>query len=64
MDIQMFPERRKDKRFKLKDPAFAILYSSPTITGEIIDISRTGLAVRYYRIAEGSNEFSELDIFK
>ena len=60
----MFPERRKDKRFKLKDPAFAIMYCSPTITGKIIDISRTGLAVRYHRIVEGPNEFSELDIFK
>jgi len=64
MDIQKFPERRKSKRFKLKDPAFAIMYCSPTRTGQIIDISRTGLAIRYNKIVEGPIECTELDIFK
>jgi len=64
MAIQRFLERRKAKRFKLKDPAFAIMYCSPTRTGQIIDISRTGLAIRYNKTVGGSDEFTELDIFK
>ena len=65
MDIQKnFPERRKDKRFKLKDPAFALMYCSPARTGQIIDISRSGLAIRYDKNGKGSNELTELDIFK
>ena len=59
MDIQKnFLERRKDKRFnlKLKDPAFAIMYYSPTRIGQITDISRSGLAVRYVKNEEDSHE--------
>ena len=61
---QRFPERRKDKRFKVKDPVFAILYSSPTRTAQIVDISRGGLALHYVRNEEGSNVIDRLDIFK
>lgn len=65
MDIQEnFTEKRKDKRFKLKDPAFALMYCSPARTGQIIDISRSGLAIRYDKNGKGSNELTELDIFK
>lgn len=59
-----FSERRKEKRFKLKDPAFAIMYYSPTRIGQITDISRSGLAVRYVKNGEGSKELNELDIYK
>ena len=64
MEFQkIFPERRKDKRFKLKDPAYAIMYYSPSRIGQITDISRNGLAVRYVKNGEDSNELTELDIF-
>jgi len=61
---QKFPERREYKRFKLKDPVFAILYSSPTKTAQIVDISRGGLALRYVKSEEGSSIIDKLDIFK
>jgi hypothetical protein len=65
MGIQKnFPERRKDKRFKLKYPVFAVMYYSPTRIGRITDISRSGLAVRYVKNGESSNELNELGIFK
>jgi len=65
MDIQKnFPERRKDKRFKLKSSAFAVMNYSPKRTGKITDISKSGLALRYFKNGEGSNELNELDIFK
>jgi len=61
---QRFPERRKDKRFKLKEPVFAILYSAPTKTAQVVDISRGGLALRYVKSEEGSSVIDKLDIFK
>ena len=65
MDIQKNSfERRKDKRFKLKDPAFAIMHYSPTTIGQITDISRSGLAIRYVKNGKASNKLNELDIFK
>ena len=65
MKIQSnFLERRKDRRFKLKDPAFAIMYYSPTRIGQITDISRSGLTVRYVKNGEDSNELNGLDICK
>ena len=57
-------ERRKDKRFKLKDPVFAILYSSQTKTAQIVDISRGGLAIRYVKNDYDSDMINKLDIFK
>ena len=62
--IQRSIERRKDKRFRLKDPVFAILYSAPTKTAQILDISRGGLALRYAKSEEGFNVIDKLDIFK
>ena len=59
-----FLERRKDKRFKLKDPAFAIMYYSPARIGQITDISRSGLTVRYIKNGDASNDLKELDICK
>lgn len=59
-----FAERRKDKRFKVKDPAFAVMYYSPTKIGQITDISRSGVAVRYIKNGDGSGELDQIDIFK
>ena len=65
MDIQKnFPERRKDKRFKLKDPAFAIMNHCSNKMGKITDISKSGLAIRYLKNGEGSDKLNRLDIFK
>jgi hypothetical protein len=65
MDIQKnFPERRKNKRFKLKASAFAIMYCSLARIGQVIDISRSGLAIRYVNNGVRSSELTELDIFK
>jgi len=59
-----FPERRKDKRFKLKDPTFAVMYHSPTRIGRITDISRSGLSFRYVKNGDSSKELNQLDILK
>ncbi len=65
MDIQKnIPERRKDKRFKLKSSAFAIMNNSPKRVGKITDISKSGLAVRYYKNGESFNDLKVLDIFR
>jgi len=40
-------ERRKHKRFKVQDGAFAVLTPHFYNWGQIIDISRAGLAFRY-----------------
>lgn len=65
MDIQKNPhDRRKDKRFKLKNPAFAIMNNSPKRIGKITDISKSGLAIRYSKNGEGSDDLKELDIFR
>ena len=58
------PDRRKDKRFKLKDPVFALMYFSPTMMGRVTDISRSGAAVRYVKSGDGYRELNQLDIFK
>ena len=58
-------ERRKHKRFQAADGALAVLRPSwphGTTMGQIIDISRGGLAVRYIAGEERSNDSSELSI--
>ena len=65
MDIpKTFPERRKNKRFRLKDLAFAVMYYSPNRIGQITDISKSGLAIRYVKNEECSGQLNELDILK
>ena len=58
-------ERRKHKRFQVKDGAFAVaMPPQPCSTplGQIIDVSRGGLAFRYIAGEEGSNGSFELVI--
>ena len=56
-------EKRKFKRFKLKNLAFALLKSvSYEELGEIIDISKGGLALQYLVGEKQIKEFVELDI--
>lgn len=59
-----FPERRKEKRFELKDAAYAVIYFSKTEMYRIIDISRGGLAIRHVKRGKCPNKLDELDIFK
>jgi len=59
-----FTERRKDRRFKLKNPGYAIMYYSPTKIGHIIDISESGLAVSYVKTGQPSEKLNEIDIFR
>ena len=57
-------EKRKYKRFKVKDITFALLKSSYSEEmGEIVDISRGGLAINYF-VGKDSiiKESVELDI--
>lgn len=55
-----FSERRKDKRYHVKNGVFAIINKK---SGQIIDISMKGLAYRYIAEEERKNESFELSIF-
>lgn len=46
--------RRKETRFRVRDGVFAIDINEPQRLGEILDISRSGIAFRYM---EGPNNF-------
>jgi len=63
-----FVERRKHKRFKVKDLAFAKLWSKHEEDyvqdmGQLLDISRKGLALRYSVKTEKTDEHYGLGIF-
>lgn len=47
-DAQEFVEKRKHPRFKVKDRSFAVLGPDAARLCHMIDISRTGLAFRYF----------------
>jgi hypothetical protein len=56
-------ERRKFKRFKVRDEAYAMVTPLSEKRGEIIDISRGGLALQYV-VQEGHAEVaSEIDLY-
>lgn len=57
-------ERRKHKRFKVQDGTFAVLMPHFYNWGQIIDISRNGLAFRYTGNALSQNLSSQLGISK
>ena len=56
-------EQRRQRRFPVKDGAYTVLECKPFKTGKIINISRDGLAVRYFGNGEPLKEIFELDIF-
>lgn len=62
-NIQMPVEKRSHKRLQPKDGMYAIIKYKPTILGQIINISKDGMAVRYSSNGQQSSESSELDIF-
>ena len=55
-------ERRKHKRFQVEDIAFAVLRGQVELLGQIIDISRGGLAFHYIVSGRNVKSSSELDI--
>jgi c-di-GMP-binding flagellar brake protein YcgR len=56
--------RRKEDRYRVRDGVFAIDINEPQRLGEILDISRSGIAFRYmagpndFRASTGLNIFS------
>ena len=54
-------ERRKHKRFGVKDGAYSVLSYNPTVMGQVVNMSMDGLAVTYKgKRLEVSNE---VDLF-
>jgi len=58
-----FTERRKHKRFKAREGAFALIGSDNTNWGQIKDISKGGLAFQYITRGKQLNGSAEMDIF-
>jgi hypothetical protein len=56
-------ERRQDPRYRAQDFAFAVFRAHVSKLGQIMDISRSGLAFRYIAAKEWSNGLFEIDIF-
>lgn len=63
MDRKELVEKRKHRRFCLKDLAFAAFGSHAKGIGKIIDISRGGLSFRYIADGDQLNESFELEIY-
>lgn len=57
-----FAERRKHRRFRVQNGAFAALSYRFTTLGQIMDIGRGGLSFRYVASEDESNGSSELRI--
>lgn len=57
-------ERRKYKRFRVQDGNFAALSPEFYVVGQILDISRSGLAFRYVASTARAHECAELKILK
>ena len=56
-------EKRKHRRFQVKDNAFVELDVKPIIIGQLIDISRGGLAFRYAANYTPPSDLLELNIY-
>lgn len=60
-------ERRSEKRYAAKDGAigafFPVTSSDSFLVGQIVDISRGGLSLRYFTNGQGNNPPPRLDIF-
>jgi len=65
MDKKMFEEKRKFKRFKGKEGAFAAFIKPNELVnmGQIQDISMGGLCVRYLATNESDSKRSAIKIF-
>jgi hypothetical protein len=57
-------DRRKDKRFQVKRFTFVKLWSeSNEDIGQLLDISKRGLSLRYFSKAQNPINFSQLGLF-
>lgn len=57
-------ERRKHKRFKVRSGAYTVLNYDPPIMGQLINMSKDGIAVLYTIEKEQLSASSEIDIFR
>ena len=55
-------EKRSYNRLQAEDGVYAIIKYRPTILGQIINISKDGMAVRYSSNGQQLSDSSELDI--
>ena len=56
-------EKRSHNRLRVKEGLYAIINYKPAIFGQIINISKDGMAVRYSSNGQQPSVSSELDIF-
>lgn len=56
-------DKRQCVRFRVNDGAYTVLGYKPSMMLEIINISTSGIAVRYSDNGQQLSEFFELDIF-
>ena len=56
-------EKRSLNRLQVKDGLYAIINYKPAIFGQIVNISKDGMAVRYSSNGQQPSVSSELDIF-
>ena len=61
--LNEFVERRRHKRFRVKDGAFAVLMPDSTKLGQILDVGEGGLAFLYIDTGETANGSRELYIY-
>jgi hypothetical protein len=63
-DMTKMIEQRKHKRFQVIDGSYAVLGYKPTMMGQIVNLSKDGLAVCYKNTDQHINESFKLDILK
>ena len=56
-------ERRKEKRYRVVNGAYAVMGSKPSILGQIKDVSGHGLAFKYLADGAGRNGARQMDVF-
>ena len=64
MDRKELVERRKHRRFPVKDLTFAVPRKNSDRIGKVVDIGMGGLAFHYSGAGEWSDKSLELDIFR
>jgi hypothetical protein len=61
--LNEFVERRRLKRFKVKEGAFAALMPDSNKLGQILDLGKGGLSFLYFDTGEAADESTALDIY-
>jgi hypothetical protein len=57
-------ERRVHRRFRVQDANFAVLSPEFCVLGQIVNISRSGLAFRYVASNARSHQYAQMKILK